>query len=114
MTIMYGIPNCDAIKKARLWMQQHNQSFEFHNFKKDGISEEKLQSWLTQQPWQDLINRKGTSWRKLDQATRDNMNEQQAIHTMLENPSIIKRPVLETAGKVYLGFSEQVYSQLFK
>ncbi|WP_428239926.1 ArsC family reductase [Gynuella sp.] len=113
MTIMYGIPNCDTIKKARQWMQNNNQPFEFHNFKKDGISREKVQQWLAQQPWQELINRKGTTWRKLDQNLRDNMTEQSAIDTILDNPSIIKRPVLETGNKVYLGFTPDMYSQLF-
>ncbi|AJQ94669.1 Spx/MgsR family RNA polymerase-binding regulatory protein [Gynuella sunshinyii] len=113
MTIMYGIPNCDTIKKAKEWMQGNNQTFEFHNFKKDGISKEKIRQWLTQISWQELINRKGTTWRKLDQDLRDNMTEQLAIDTILANPSIIKRPVLETGQKVYLGFSPDMYSQLF-
>lgn len=120
MTItLYGIPNCDTVKKARTWLTEHNQPFDFHDFKKDGITRELIRGWLQDVPSDVLINRKGTTWRKLSDAQKaavDNSNDDDAsaIDLMLASPSVIKRPVLSYADKTNVGFSDDLYQQIFK
>lgn len=106
---MYGIPNCDTIKKAKTWLSDHGLEFDFHNYKKDGISEQQLRDWLKQVSWEELLNRRGTTWRKLDESVKDNINQDSAIQIMLEQPSIIKRPVLDVDGKLIVGFKADQY-----
>lgn len=112
--VMYGIPNCDTIKKARQWMQQHEVDYRFHNYKKDGVDAAQLAQWAQQLGWDKLINKRGTTWRKLDEDTRNHMDLARALEIMQQNPSIIKRPLIETsAGKLLLGFDEKTYQQEF-
>lgn len=110
--IVYGIKNCDTVKKAINWLKANNKTFEFHDYKKAGITLEKLQSWSSQVGWEVLLNRRGTTWRKLDEETKDAVvDETQAIQVMLTNTSVIKRPVIEKDGKVLaVGFDEASYS----
>ncbi len=110
--IVYGIKNCDTVKKALNWLKANNKVFEFHDYKKEGITTEKLQSWCSQVGWENLLNRRGTTWRKLDEETRNTVtDETQAMNVMLTNTSIIKRPVIEKDGKVLMvGFDEASYS----
>ncbi len=110
--IVYGIKNCDTVKKALNWLKANNKVFEFHDYKKEGITTEKLQSWCSQVGWENLLNRRGTTWRKLDEETRNAVtDETQAVNVMLTNTSIIKRPVIEKDGKVLMvGFDEASYS----
>lgn len=112
MMIVYGIKNCDTVKKALNWLKANNKVFEFHDYKKEGITTEKLQSWCSQVGWENLLNRRGTTWRKLDEETRNAVtDETQAVNVMLTNTSIIKRPVIEKDGKVLMvGFDEASYS----
>src|SRR5690606_22773633 len=112
MMIVYGIKNCDTVKKALNWLKANNKAFEFHDYKKEGITSEKLQSWCSQVGWENLLNRRGTTWRKLDEETRNAVtDETQAVNVMLTNTSIIKRPVIEKDGKVLMvGFDEASYS----
>lgn len=112
MMIVYGIKNCDTVKKALNWLKANNKIFEFHDYKKEGITTEKLQSWCSQVGWENLLNRRGTTWRKLDEETRNAVtDETQAVNVMLTNTSIIKRPVIEKDGKVLMvGFDEASYS----
>lgn len=110
--VMYGIPNCDTIKKARKWMQQHNIDYQFHDYKKLGVDETRLHQWLDQLGWEQVINKRGTSWRKLDESVRNGMDNDKAISVILENPSIIKRPLLEYEGQLTLGFKEAQYQEL--
>lgn len=113
---LYGIPNCNTVKKAREWLDQHHIAYEFHDFKKQGISTEHLEQWLTQLPESKLINRAGLTWRGLDEATKQSIVDQgSAIALMQEKTSIIKRPILEKDSKIIaLGFSETEYLNLFK
>ena len=114
MTTLYGIPNCDTVKKARAWLTERKLSHQFHDFKKQGVNAELLQAWIKQVGWEKLVNRQGTTWRQLnDEAKAAALNEAGAISLMLEKPSAIKRPVLEKDGKIYLGFDEAVYQTLF-
>jgi arsenate reductase len=113
-TTLYGIPNCDTVKKARTWLAEHGQDFEFHDFKKQGLTREILAAWLQQVDWALLVNRKGTTWRKLSDERRTHVvDKASALELMLENPSVIKRPVLEGAGPLAVGFSSEQYGRLF-
>jgi len=112
MITLYGIPNCDTIKKARKWLSDNGKDYSFHDYKKQGVPEKELRRWVKQLGWETLLNKRGTTWRKLDEATKASVDEASAIQIMLNNPSIIKRPVL-TSGKILLvGFSAGEYAQL--
>lgn len=111
---LYGIPNCSTVKKARTWLTENSIDIPFHDFKKQGVSEELLKTWLKQVSWEKLINRQGTTWRQLpDEAKTAVGDETSAIRLMLDKSSVIKRPVLEMDGKIILGFDESVYLSLF-
>lgn len=112
---LYGIPNCDTVKKARAWLAEHDIAIEFHDFKKAGVTETLLRGWLAQTDWQTLLNRRGTTWRQLpDDIKAKTDNEAAAITLMLGKPSVIKRPVLEADGRVVVGFDPDTYSQIFR
>ena len=98
--VMYGIPNCGTIKKARAWLEDHGVDYEFHDYKKKGADQGQLQAWIDEFGWNQIVNTRGMTWRKLDQDIRDNMDETAAIEIMLEKPSIIKRPLLDLGGHV--------------
>jgi arsenate reductase len=111
---LYGIPNCNTVKKARTWLTENGIDSPFHDFKKQGVSEELLKTWLKQIDWEKLVNRQGTTWRQLpDEAKAAVCDESSAIRLMLEKSSVIKRPVLEMDGKITLGFDEATYQTLF-
>ncbi|HHH37959.1 MAG TPA: ArsC family reductase [Sedimenticola sp.] len=110
---IYGIKNCDTMKKALRWLDGHAVAYRFHDFKKEGLAPEKLLQWVDAVGWERLLNRRGMMWRKLDPATRDNIDRESAIEVMLQTPTIIKRPVLEYDGQVEVGFSEARYQALF-
>jgi arsenate reductase len=112
--ILYGIPNCDTVKKARTWLAEHGQDVEFHDFKKQGLARDTVAAWLEQLDWEILVNRKGTTWRKLsDERRAQVVDKASALELMLENPSVIKRPVLEGAGPLKVGFSSDTYEHTF-
>ena len=113
MIKLYGIPNCDTIKKARKWFKDNNIDYEFHDYKKQGVPEKELKVWVKKVGWEILLNKRGTTWRKLDDLTKDSVDEKSAIQIMLENPSIIKRPVLDVNGSITVGFKESNYIELF-
>jgi arsenate reductase len=112
MTTLYGIKNCDTMKKARRWLDEHNVAYEFHDYKKEGIDEKTLTTWCKKLGWESLLNRRGTTWRKLPDKTKDSINEKSAIKLMLDQPSIIKRPVLKQGSNYLVGFDEQEYQKL--
>ena len=111
--VMYGINNCDTIKKAKSWLNEHHIDFDFHDYKKLGIEHSQLTLWVQQLGWEQLINKRGTSWRKLDESSKQNMDDQLAVTVMMDNPSIIKRPLLVMGEQKILGFNQQQYQQLF-
>lgn len=113
VAIMYGIANCDTIRKARNWLKQHEVDYQFHDYKKQGTDENQLKTWVQELGWEQLINKRGTSWRKLDEETRANMDNTVAIKVMQDNPSIIKRPLLVINGRKIPGFDENRYQQEF-
>lgn len=111
---LYGIPNCDTVKKARAWLRAHQLDHDFHDFKKQGVNAHWLEQVSAQTGWQALLNQRGTTWRKLDSATQNAVIDQQtAIVLMLAHPSLIKRPALEANGRYHLGFSESQYQAIF-
>ena len=115
MTVtIHGIKNCDTIKKARRWLQDNNIGYHFHDFRSDGVDETMLGRWLRQVDWPVLLNTRGTSWRKLPEEQRAGINKTKAIALMLDNPAIIKRPVLTVKHKVQVGFKAEDYAALFK
>lgn len=112
---LYGIPNCNSVKKARAWLTENGIDIPFHDFKKQGVSAALLKPWLQQVGWEKLVNRQGTTWRQLpDEAKAAVCDESSAIRLMLEKSSVIKRPVLEMDGKITLGFDEAAYQSLFR
>ncbi len=113
MVKVYGIPNCDTVKKARKWLDAQGVDYEFIDFKKSPPTEALLKTWLKHWPWDELINKRGTTWRKLSDDIKDAMNPSLAISTMMEQPSIIKRPVLIDGKQHLLGFKEADYQAFF-
>ena len=101
------------MKKARRWLDEHNVAYDFHDYKKEGIDEQTLKKWSKKVAWETLLNRRGTTWRKLPDKVKDNIDETSAIKIMLEKPSIIKRPVLSKGSKYLVGFNDQEYGELF-
>jgi len=113
MTTLYGIPNCDTVRKARKWLTANGVEFEFHDFRKNGLDEKQLKRWVKELGWEQLLNKRGMMWRKLPDSKKENVNEKKAIEIMLEEPAIIKRPVLDIGNRRHVGFSENDYKTLF-
>ena len=115
MITVYGINNCSTVKKARVWLADHDVGFEFHDFRKQGLSPELAQRWLQQAPWELLINRKGLTWRGLTEAQKLSITGIAAAQQlMLDKTSVIKRPLLEQDGKLlHIGFDAAAYGKLF-
>lgn len=114
MLKVYGIPNCDTVKKAITWLKDHNVAYEFHDYKKLGISEAKLEEWLTQVPYDKLVNRAGTTFKKLTDEEKAKITDNaSAIALMLEKTSVIKRPVVESDKILAMGFKAEEYENIF-
>ncbi|MFY9511830.1 MAG: ArsC family reductase [Rubrivivax sp.] len=111
---LYGIPNCDTVKRARSWLSSQGVAHDFHDFKKAGVPGDRIDAWLASAGWEKLLNRQGTSWRKLDEATRAAVSDAASARAvMLAQPSTIKRPVVEwPGGRITVGFDETAWSAL--
>ena len=109
MTTIYGIKNFDTTKKARAWLDSHRIAYDFHDYKTEGIDKKRLEGWAKQVGWETLLNRAGTTFRKLSDAQKDGLTSAKAIALMLEQPSMIKRPVLDLGGKLVVGFKPDIY-----
>nr|WP_298724223.1 ArsC family reductase [uncultured Steroidobacter sp.] len=109
MTTLYGIKNCDTMKKARTWLDEHGVKYEFHDYKVSGIDREHLEAWCRKAGWETILNRAGTTFRKLPDADKADLNERKAIALMLAQPSMIKRPVLEKGARLLVGFKPAEY-----
>jgi arsenate reductase len=113
-TVIYGIKNCDTMKKARAWLDKHGIDYAFHDYKTAGVEREKLERWAKKVGWEALLNRAGTTFRKLPDKDKDGLTEKKAVALMLKQPSMIKRPVLELgAGKLLVGFAPESYKAAF-
>lgn len=104
MIILYGIPNCDTVKKARVWMDSQGLPYTFHDYKKMGVDAGKLAAWCEAKGWETILNRAGTTFKKLADADKADLNQAKAISLMLAQPSMIKRPVAEYSGEYLVGF----------
>ncbi len=113
MITLYGIPNCDTIKKARKWLDDHGVAHAFHDYRKDGVDEGQLRAWVGEHGWEALLNRAGTTFRKLPDHEKQNIDAEKAVVLMLANPAMIKRPVLDVGGRRQVGFRPENYSTLF-
>ncbi len=113
MTILYGIKNCDTVKKARSWLDSHGVAYHLHDFRVDGLKKEQIVEWSTQLGWEALLNRRSTTWRQLSDEVKNGLDKAQAIELMLENPTLIKRPLLKQDGNYYVGFKDAEYKKLF-
>ena len=109
---IYGIKNCETMKKARAWLDDHRVAYAFHDYKAAGIERARLEGWARIVGWETLLNRAGTTFRKLPDADRDNVTERKAIALMLAQPSMIKRPVLDVDGRLTVGFKPEVYEKV--
>jgi Spx/MgsR family transcriptional regulator len=108
---IYGIKNCDTMKKARAWLDKHDVVYAFHDYKSEGIDRDRLERWAGAVGWETLLNRAGTTFRKLPEKDKASVTEKRAIMLMLDQPSMIKRPVLEVKGEVIVGFKPETYDQ---
>lgn len=112
---LYGLAQCDTVRKARKWLIERGIEVDFHDFKKDGLNSATLTGWLKKRDWQTLLNKRGTTWRSLSAETREAINDRaDAARLMVEHPALIRRPVLDVEGNIYLGFDEEVYANIFK
>lgn len=110
--ILYGISNCDTIKKAKKWLIDQSIDFQFHDFRKDGLEADQLQKWIDALGWEPLLNKRGTTWRKIaSEVDQEALDATLAAELMLEHPALIKRPVLVTENKIIVGFKQEEYSQ---
>jgi len=110
---IYGIRNCDTMKKARAWLDKRSVGYVFHDYKTAGIGRGKLESWTKQAGWETLLNRAGTTFRKLPEKDREGLSEKKALALMAAQPSMIKRPVLEAGGSLLVGFRPEIYEKAF-
>lgn len=113
MTDIYGIKNCDTMKKAFKWLDEKGVNYTFHDYKKEGVDKDILLKALDEHGWESVINKRGTTWRQLPKDIQDGMNDQKAVQIALDNPSIIKRPLLFNKGKITLDFKSEIYADIF-
>ena len=111
---IYGIKNCDTMKKARAWLDKHGVDYNFHDYKTEGVDKERLARWSKVVGWETLLNRAGTTFRKLPDADKTSLTEKKAMALMLAQPSMIKRPVLEIGGKLLVGFKPDIYAAVIR
>lgn len=108
--VLYGIPNCDTVKKARVWLEQHGVDYAFHDYKKAGADRVKLEQWVDEHGWETVLNRAGTTFKKLPDADKTGLDRDKAVALMLAQPSMIKRPVLDLGDRRLVGFKPDVYA----
>jgi arsenate reductase len=111
MITLYGIPNCDTVRKARNWLKTHGVDYIFFDMRKDGLTREVVNSWIGQVGWEQIVNKRGTNWKKLSPKAREALNEKSVTRLVLETPTLVKRPVIDFDGKIIVGFDEKTYKQ---
>lgn len=113
MITLYGINNCDTVRKARKWLEQQGIEYRFHDFREDGLDEQSVRTWVAELGWETLVNRRSSSWKALSADEREAMNEASAVTAILDSPTLIKRPLLDTGQQRYCGFSAARYQKIF-
>jgi arsenate reductase len=111
---LYGIKNCDTVKKARKWLEQNQKQVTFHDFRQDGLTRETIESWVNTIGWQTLFNKRSTSFRNLTETEQSDLNSDKAIDLMLSYPTLIKRPVLVVDDKILVGFNAEQYREMYQ
>ncbi len=111
-TILYGIKNCDTIKKARRFLEQHKVEYTFHDYRVDGTDKKLISAWVKKHGWETVLNKRGTTWRQLDDKTKASTNESNVADLLAQHPAMIKRPVLANGKESLVGFSESTYSEI--
>lgn len=112
MLTLYGIKNCDTVKKARRWLEDHGIEYQFHDFRQDGLDKKQLSGWVEQLGWEAILNKRSTTWRNLSDKEKAISTNQQAIKLLLSNPTLIKRPVVEKNKTVFVGFKEAEFQNI--
>ena len=113
MIKLYGIKNCDTVKKARNWLDLHGIEYAFHDFREDGLDAGQVRGWLRELGWENLVNRRSTSWKALDEKARQAMNDETALQAIMAQPTLIKRPLLDVGHERFTGFSAAGYEKIF-
>jgi arsenate reductase len=111
---LYGIKNCDTVKKARTWLEEHSVDYTFHDFRADGLSRESAEGWLNELGWETLVNKRSTTWKELDSTVRDSMSDPTALEMVMKHPTLIKRPLLDTGRERHCGFKADLYEEIFR
>ena len=113
MITLYGIKNCDTVKKARDWLAKNNIEYRFHDFRVDGLDKTQVEIWIAELSLETLVNKRSTTWKELDESTKENFNEQNAAAVIVANPTLIKRPLLDTSKQKHVGFRDTEYTKIF-
>jgi len=113
VTVLFGIKNCDTVRKARRWLDEHDVAFTFHDVRSDGLTQEQVARWIDALGWEVVLNKRSTSWKTIDAPRRENLDADSVNALLLELPTLIKRPVLEYDGAVYVGFKADTYNTIF-
>ena len=111
--ILYGISNCDTVKKAKNWLETHNIDYKFHDFRKQGLDANTINRWLQSVSWDKILNKRSTSWRNLDPSIQQTVNETKIVDLLIENPTLIKRPVMDVNDTITFGFNSDTYQGIF-
>ncbi len=110
---LYGIKNCDTVKKARKWLDENNISHRFHDVRADGLDQDMLARWIEAAGWETVLNKRGTTWRKLDPSIQENISAENLSELLLGHPAMVKRPVLDMSGAITIGFKADSYAEIF-
>jgi arsenate reductase len=113
MNTLYGIPNCDTVKKARKWLEQHDVDYQFHDVRKDGLTKSHLNRWLEHVDLETLVNKRSTTWKQLPEDQKAGLGKKSTLSLLIENPTLVKRPVIDTGSSCQVGFKPDSYSDLF-
>ena len=111
---IFGIKNCDTMKKAMNWLDENGIDYHFHDYKKEGVPEQRLRQWLEALGWETVINKRGTTWRKLDDVVKESMNTEKSVNLAMENSSVIKRPILQSNDFILAGFKADEWENTLK
>lgn len=114
MNTLYGIKNCDTVKKSRDWLERNKITYRFHDFRVDGLHETQVKNWIAEIGLETLVNKRSTTWKELDDAIKNNFDEKSAPALIAANPTLIKRPLLDTGKQKHVGFKDTEYTQIFK
>jgi arsenate reductase len=114
MLTLYGIKNCDTVKKSRRWLEDHEVEYQFHDFRQDGLDKKQLTSWIEDASWETIVNKRSTTWRNLSDKDKEISTNSQAIKLLLANPTLIKRPITQSKKMLLVGFNETEFKKIIE